>query len=150
MFEVLPTARRCHPTTACGVTWLMKTPITSLCLALFLALGASAPAFADHRYDGGYRDGYYEPPRHRHHHEGRYRDDYRAERWVAPAAIVALTGIAAGVAASAYYAPRPVYVAPPQPVYVPPRPVYVVPARPVYAVPAQPVYAAPAVGYWGY
>lgn len=129
----------------------MKTPITSLCLALCLALGASAPALADHRYYGGSRDGYYEPPRYRHHHEGRYRDGYGGDRWVGPAAIVALTGIAAGVVASAYYAPRPVYVEPPQPIYVPsPRPVYVVPTRPVYAVPAQPVYAAPPVGYWRY
>lgn len=132
----------------------MKTT-TSLCIALGLALGASS-ALADQRYHGGHRDGYYAPPP--QYRQGGHRDGYYApppqyrhgghgNRWVAPAAILAITGIAAGIAASTYYAPAPVYVAPPLPQ---PRPVYVVPARPVYVVPSPPVYAPPPGGYWGY
>lgn len=124
----------------------MNKTIPLLCSTLGLVVGVSQPALAGHRdYDGyrdGYRDAYYAAPAKRHHHAHR--------NWVAPAAVVAITGIAAGIAASTYYAPRPVYVAPP-PVYVPPpRPVYVVPERPVYVVPAQPVYAPAVTGYWGY
>lgn len=129
----------------------MKTTITPLCIALSLTLGISAPALADHRYRddyrGDYRGGYYESAP-RHHHGGHYRG---GNGWVGPAAVLAITGIVAGVAASTYYAPRPVYVAPPEPVYVPaPRPVYVVPARPVYALPPQPVYGPPPGFYSGY
>jgi len=121
----------------------MNKTITLICSALGLMLGASSQsAVAGERYYDGYGDGYYAAPVRHHHH--------RHRNWVAPAAVVAITGIAAGVAASAYYAPRPVYVAPP-PVYVPPpRPVYYVQERPVYVVPAQTVYAPAVAGYWGY
>ena len=92
----------------------MKTTSPSLCIAL--ALGAATPALADrgdHR--GDYRS-YYPRPQYYDHHRG----PSRGYGWVAPAAVLAIAGIAAGVAASTYYAPRPVYVAPPQAVYVAP------------------------------
>ncbi|MBN8449482.1 MAG: hypothetical protein J0M13_10840 [Candidatus Accumulibacter sp.] len=120
----------------------MKTTIAPICLVLSLALGFSTPAVADHGRHGGYRGGHYgghyaaQPY---HHHPGHYRQD----RWVAPAAVLALTGIVAGVAAATYYSPPPVYVAPP-PVYVAPPP------RPIYVVPAQPLYAPAPGRYWGY
>lgn len=107
----------------------MNTTLRSLCLALSLSL-AAMPALADRGY-GHRHNGYYGPPAHHHghHHHQKYR-------WGAPAAALAITGLAAGVAAAAWYAtPRPVYVAP-QPVYVQPPPV---------VVPAQ-----PAGGYWHY
>ena len=114
----------------------MKTTIIPLCSAICIALGISSPALADHGHDRGYyrpgpqhygRGDYRPaPPRYDHGHR-------RGYGWVGPAAILAITGIAAGIAASNYYAPAPAYVAP-QPVYVAPRP----------------VYAAPAAGYWNY
>jgi hypothetical protein len=119
----------------------MKTTIAPICLVLSLALGFSTPAVADHGRHGSYRGGHYgghyavQPY---HHHTGHYRQD----RWVAPAAVLALTGIVAGVAAATYYSP-PVYVAPP-PVYVAPPP------RQIYVVPAQPLYAPAPGRYWGY
>jgi len=123
----------------------MKTTITTLCIALSLTLGASAPALADrgHHGDrhGGYQGRYYAPPaNYRGGHDGGY---YSRNRWAGPAAVLAITGIAAGIAASAYYAPNPVYVTPPQPVYLEAP-------RPVYVVPQQPGYAPPPGVYWGY
>jgi hypothetical protein len=47
----------------------------------------------------------------------------RGYGWVAPAAVLAITGLAVGLAASTYYAP-PVQVVAPQPVYVPPPTAY--------------------------
>lgn len=132
----------------------MKTTITSLAIVLSLGLGFSQPVLADRGgYEGGgYRGGYYARPAQQHHHGGYYGGgSHRGYGWVAPAAALALTGIAVGVAASTYYAPQPVYVAPPQPVYeLPPRTVYVVPSRPAYVVTPQPVYAPAPGGYWGY
>jgi hypothetical protein len=90
----------------------MKTNTTSLCIALCLALGASTPALADR---GGQRGYYYQPAQHRDYHHG----GSRGYGWVAPAAVLAITGLAVGLAASTYYAP-PVQVVAPQPVYVPP------------------------------
>ena len=109
----------------------MKTTITSLCIALVLTLGASTTALADHGYRGGYYDG---PQRHHHHHDGGYS---RGSNWAGPAAVLAIAGIAAGVAAASYYAP-------------PPQPVYVQPQEPVYIEAPQPVYVAPPRGYWRY
>jgi len=111
----------------------VNTTSTSLCIAL--ALGASTPALADHgAYRGDYRGDYRGyPPRSEYydHHRGQSR----GYGWVAPVAVLAIAGIAAGVAASNYYAPRPVYVAPP---------------RPIYVAPPQPVYVAPPSAYWNY
>ncbi len=107
----------------------MKTPLRSLCIALALTLGASTTALADHGRHGGYYGG---PPRH-HQHEGGY---YRGSGWVGPAAVLAITGIAAGIAASTYYTP------PPPPVYVQ--------RQPVYIEAPQAVYVAPQPGYWRY
>ena len=112
----------CHRKASCGVTWFMKTTITSLCLVLSLGLGFSKPALADRGgYEGGgYRGGYYAPAaQQRHHNHGGYYGggSYRGYGWVGPAAALALTGIAVGVAASNYYSPPPVYVAQPQVVY---------------------------------
>jgi hypothetical protein len=82
-----------------GVIRFMKTTIAPICLVLSLALGFSTPAVADHgrhgSYRGGHYGGHYAAQRY-HHHPGHYRQD----RWVAPAAVLALTGIAAGVAAA--------------------------------------------------
>jgi hypothetical protein len=106
----------------------MKTTISSISIALCLALAVSTPALADR---GHHRDGhraYYVPAPAQHHG---YRRDYG---WAVPAAVLAITGIAAGIAASNYYVPEAVYVAP----------------RPLEVVPAQPVYSAPAAGYWNY
>lgn len=93
----------------------MKTTITSLCIALALTLGASSPALADRGHHEGHRGYYaprydYGPPRNHHHRE------YR-RGWVAPAAVLAIAGIAAGIAATTWYAPpaQGVYVAPPAP-----------------------------------
>lgn len=101
-------------------TATMKTTLRTLCLTLAIA---TAPAFAGHgRHDGHY--GYYGPPR---HHAPHYKH-HHGPRWGAPAAALAITGVAAGIAAATWYAaPRPVYV-PPPPVYAPPRPAYAVPA----------------------
>lgn len=114
----------------------MKTTITSISIALCLALGAATPALADHGHDRGY----YRPvPRHYSHGDyrpapPRYDHGYRrGYGWAGPAALLAITGIAAGIAASTYYAPAPAYVEP-QPVYVAPRP----------------VYGEPTAGYWNY
>lgn len=143
----------------------MKTTTTSLCLALSLALGFSTPALAD-RY--AYRDDFgrqrgYDANAERHHHRWRHE---RNDRWVAPLAILALTGIAVGIAASTQGPPpRPVYVEPPPPpprVYAPayspayapvygpaygtvyaPAPVYVAPPRPPRFAPPPAVYAPP-------
>ena len=102
----------------------MKTTITSLSIALCLALGAATPALADRGHDRGYYRP--APPRYDHGHR-------RGYGWAGPAALLAITGIAAGIAASTYYAPAPAYVEP-QPVYVAPRP----------------VYGGPTAGYWNY
>ena len=107
----------------------MKTTINSLSIALCLALGATTPALADHGRD---RDYYRPMPRHYSH--GDYRPappryDHGHRRgygWAGPAALLAITGIAAGIAASTYYAPAPAYVEP------------------------QPVYGGPTAGYWNY
>ncbi len=123
----------CLPSSACAPPRYlgMKTTITtisSISLALCLALGTSTPALADRGHDrGGYR-GHYAPP------SQHYHGDHRGYGWAGPAALLAITGIAASIAASNYYAPAPVYVAP----------------QPVYVAPAQPVYSAPAAGYWNY
>lgn len=109
----------------------MKTTINSLCIALILTLGASTTALADH----GYRGSYYDGPQRHHHHDGGYS---RGSGWAGPAALLAIAGIAVGVAASNYYAP------PPQPVYVQQ------PQQPVYIEAPQPGYAAPPSGYWRY
>jgi hypothetical protein len=111
----------------------MNTTKRTLCLALAIALGAaSVPALADR---GGHR-GHYDGPRHEYRDHGYrhgHRHDYgHRQRWIGPAAALAITGLAA---ATWYATPRPVYVAP-QPVYVQPQPVYV-PARPTG-------------GYWHY
>ncbi len=109
----------------------MKTTIIPLCGALCIALAASSPALADR--------GYYRPvPRYDHGDyrpaPPRYDRGYRRGYGLAgPAALLAITGIAAGIAASTYYAPAPAYVEP-QPVYVEPRP----------------VYGGPTAGYWNY
>lgn len=132
------------------VILLMKTTTTSLCLALSLALGFSTPALAD-RY--AYRDDFgrqrgYDANAERHHHRWRHE---RNDRWVAPLAILALTGIAVGIAASTQGPPpRPVYVEPPPPpppVYAPAYGAVYAPA-PVYAAPPRPPrYAPPVVVY---
>ena len=114
----------------------MKTTITSLGIALCLALGAATPALADHGHDRGYHR-----PAPRHYNGGDYRPapprydqgHRRGHGWVGPAALLAVAGIAAGIAASTYYAPAQAYVEP-QPVYVAPRP----------------VYGGPTAGYWNY
>lgn len=126
----------------------MKTTITPLSLALSLALGCATPALADHGHRGNYggdhyrsgqaRGGYYAPPAYRGH-----GGHPHGPRWVGPAAVLAIAGIAAGVAAASYYAPPPVHVAP-QPVYVAPPP------RPVYVIPGQVSYPPPPGSYWGY
>jgi hypothetical protein len=113
----------------------MKTTISSLCIALVLTLGASNIALADHNYRGGYYNGNYGgPPRH-HYHDGGYS---RGSGWAGPAAVLAIAGIAAGIAASTYYSP------PPPPVYVQQ------PQQPVYIEAPQPAYVAPQPGYWRY
>ena len=134
--QIVPEPR--HRLALPGVIRPMKTTITPLCIALSFALGCSTPALADPGdYRGGYRGdyrgdyrGHYSPPQHDHHrgHSSRYG-------WVAPAAVLAIAGIAAGVAASSYYAPRSAYVAP---------------AEPVYVTPAQPVYVEPPSAFWNY
>ena len=105
----------------------MKTITSTILLALCLALGFSTPALADRGHDRGY---YRPAPNHynygHHHHHG--------NRWVAPAAVLAITGIAAGIAAANYYAPEPAYVAP----------------QPVYVAPPRAIYSAPLAGYWNY
>ena len=106
----------------------MKTTITSLCIALSLTLGAAGNALADHGHRGRYYDG---PPRHHH-----YGGDYRGNSWAGPAAVLAIAGIAAGIAAASYYTQ-------------PPPPVYVAPQEPVY-IEVPPVYEAPRSGYWRY
>jgi hypothetical protein len=114
----------------------MKTTIIPLCGALCIALAASSPALADRGHDRGY---YRPAPRHYDHGDyrpalPRYdRGHRRGYGWAGPAALLAITGIAAGIAASTYYAPAPAYVEP-QPVYVEPRP----------------VYGSPTPGYWNY
>jgi len=144
----------------------MKTTPASLCLALSLALGLSTPAFADRDYyrdDFGRQRGYHADGE-RHHHRSRHAA--RSYRCVAPLAILALTGIAVGIAASTQSPPpRPVYVEPPPPpprVYAPayspayapvygpaygtvyaPAPVYVAPPRPPRFAPPPAVYAPP-------
>lgn len=105
----------------------MKTTTSSICLALCLALGVSTPALADRGHDRGY----YRPAPHYHHHGDRH---YRGYGWAAPAAVLAITGIAAGIAAANYYAPEPAYVAP----------------QPVYVAPPRAIYSAPLAGYWNY
>jgi len=106
----------------------MKTIISSISIALCLMLGVSTPALADR---GHHRDGHrshYAPPQ--VHHRGHHHD----YRWAGPAALLAITGIAAGIAASNYYAPEPVYVTP----------------RPVPVVPAPAVLSSTATNYWNY
>ena len=109
----------------------MKTT-TTICLALTVALGLSTPALADRGHDRGYyrpapnHYNYGRPAPSHHHHRG--------YGWAAPAAVLAITGIAAGIAASNYYAPAPAYVAP----------------QPVYVAPPRPIYSAPLAGYWNY
>ena len=106
----------------------MKTAISSISIALCIALGVSTPALADRgHYRDGHRGYYAKSPAHHH-------GNHRAYGWAGPAALLAITGIAAGIAASNYYAPEPVYVA----------------RQPVYVAPAQPVHSAPAAGYWNY
>ena len=124
----------------------MKTTITGISLALSLTLGFSSTAFADHRHHRGDYRGDYAGDYRGGHHGPRAYPAYRPERprpsWIAPAAVLAIAGVAAGVAASTYQAPPPVYVAPP--------PVYVPPPRTVYVVPAPVPYPPPPVRYWGY
>ena len=110
----------------------MKTTISSICIALCLALGTSTPAMADRGHDRGY---YRPAPGHYNHgYAHPHRHHQRSYGWAAPAAVLAITGIAAGIAAANYYAPAPTYVAP----------------QPVYVEPARPVYPAPLAGYWNY
>jgi len=136
-----------HHAARCGRIRVMKTTITGISLALSLTLGFSSTAVADHRHHrgdyrgdhpGDYRGGYHGP---RSYPAYRHDRPYR-QSWVAPAAVLAIAGIAAGVAASTYYALPVVHVAPP--------PVYVPPPRPVYVVPAPLPYPPPPVRYWGY
>ena len=131
---------RCHPSASDSVIRFMKTTITTLCVAFCLALGTSSSALADHRHErhGRHHAG---PPR--HHHDGGYQ---RGSNWAGPAALLAIAGIAVGVAASNYYAapPQPVYVQPQQPVYIEQQ------QEPVYIEAPQPVYVAPSRGYWRY
>ncbi len=106
----------------------MKTIISSISIALCLVLGVSTPALADH---GHHRDGHrahYARPQ--VHHRGHHQD----YRWAVPAALLAITGIAAGIAASSHYAPEPVYVTP----------------QPVQIFPAPAVLSYPATNYWNY
>lgn len=98
----------------------MKTNITSRTIALSLLLAAATPALAEH---GEYRN-YYGSARPYGYEHGHQHGYHRGYGWAAPAAVLAITGIAAGVAASAYYAPRPVYAAPAPPVYVAPPSAY--------------------------
>jgi hypothetical protein len=114
----------------------MKTTIIPLCGALCIALAASSPALADHGHDRGYyrpAPGYYGRGDYRPALPRYDRGQRRGYGWAGPAALLAITGIAAGIAASTYYAPAPAYVEP-QPVYVEPRP----------------VYGGPTAGYWNY
>jgi hypothetical protein len=99
----------------------MKMIISSISIALCLALGVSTPALADRGHQRDVHRGYYAASPARHH------GDHRGYGWAGAAALLAITGIAAGMAASNHYAPEPVYVAP-----------------------AQSVYSAPAAGYWNY
>jgi hypothetical protein len=105
----------------------MKTTLTSFVIVLGLTLSAATPALADR---GGHSRGYYGPQPHRDYSRGhaypRGHSHDRRSNWVAPAAVLAITGIAAGIAAAAYYSPppAPIYVAPPQPVYVQPPSAY--------------------------
>ncbi|MCM8594983.1 hypothetical protein [Accumulibacter sp.] len=105
----------------------MKTTARSLCIGLSLALGTATPALADR----GHHHGYYGPVQPYAHHGGDFRPArpyayYPAPQykrsWVGPAAVLAIAGIATGVAiASATPAPRPVVVAPaPVPYVAPP------------------------------
>ena len=107
----------------------MKTIIKPISIALCLALCAATPALADRRHDHGH---YRPAPK---HYDGGH---HRGQNWAGPAALLAITGIAAGIAASNYYAPAPAYVAP-QPVYVQPQPVYVA---------ERTTYAVPTASYW--
>ena len=102
----------------------MKTTIRTLCIALGIVLGASAsaPAFADR----GHHRGYDAPPARPHH--GGHPHGHHGHGWGAPAVLLAITGLAAGIAAATYYSP---------------------PQREVYA-PPPPAYPAPAEGYWHY
>jgi hypothetical protein len=95
--------------------------ITTLCLALSLALGTAGTAQADWGRHDGWRDhdGYH--PSHEYRHD---RDEHRGSDWVGPAAILAIAGLAVGAAAYSQYNPAPVYVAP---AYSPPPPVQVAP-----------------------
>ncbi|MEF8702137.1 MAG: hypothetical protein V5B32_02670 [Candidatus Accumulibacter sp. UW26] len=105
----------------------MKTTLTSFAIVLGLMLGSATPALADR---GGHSRGYDRPQQHRDYYRGpaypRAHSHGRRSNWVAPAAVLAITGIAAGIAAAAYYSPppAPVYVAPPAPVYVQPPSAY--------------------------
>ncbi|HPT50283.1 MAG TPA: hypothetical protein PLS67_01840 [Accumulibacter sp.] len=94
----------------------MKTPNTSLCIALALALGTATPAFADRGYSHERHSGppphysheRYRPPHHEHHRGG--------SGWVAPVAILAIAGLAAAAFSQSHPArapePAPVMPAP--------------------------------------
>lgn len=109
----------------------MNTIIKPISIALCMVLCTTTPALADRGHD---RSHYRPAPR---HHDGGH---HRGYGWAGPAALLAITGIVAGIAASNYHAPAPVYVEP-LPIYVAPQPVYVAPRT---------ADAAPAAGYWHY
>lgn len=110
----------------------MKTPISSICIALCLALGSTTQALADRGHDRGYHRPAHPSFFHARPAPQRHHGHHRNYGWAGPAAVLAITGIAAGIAASTYYAPA--YVAP----------------QPVYVTPASPRYAMPLAGYWNY
>ncbi len=95
----------------------MKKALIAL-ISASLLVGSIGSAQAD----WGHHRGYYGPPAPMHRHGG--------DRWIGPAAILALTGLAVGAAAYS----NNVYATPaPAPVYTPPAPVYVAPPAPLPA-----------------
>ena len=105
--------------------------ITSLCIAISLALGTAGNAYADRNRHDGYR-----APQHNHghHNDYAYRDHGRRHgaNWAGPAAILAITGLAIGAAAYSHANAAPVY------------------AVPVYSPPPRPIQVSPESGNWYY
>jgi hypothetical protein len=104
--------------------WFVKTTIvshhmkttTALCLTLSVVIATSSTAQAD----WGHRDEH-RSARHEHRHHRGHDHNYRQHsKWVGPAAILAITGLAIGAAAYSQANAAPVYAPPAQPVQLPP------------------------------